>query len=340
MAYVGIDGKARKITNMYVGVDGVARKIIKGYVGVDGIARLIYIASSTPGGGDEPGYSGDPANFPIMAEKNTWYKSSANRTTITEIEFLDTYTPGSYDETWYADVNNTGAITCYRIGSKLIIAGNGSGGINANANSMYMFFGKLDNSYENLTAIRNLSLLNTSNTKNMYGMFYCCSSLTYLNVSNFNTSNVSNMGGMFWNCKSLVLLDLSNFDTSNNYYMEHLFTNCQAMVSVDMSSFITSKVVNMTGMFAGCSNLNKIDISRFDTSNVDDISQMFARCSSLTSLDLSNFDTSNIIQMIYTFQNCSNLKTIYVSRDKWVIRDDCNTNNMFSGCGTDHLTYI
>ena len=40
--YIGIDGKARKLTKGYIGVDGVARKIKKAYIGVDGIARLIY----------------------------------------------------------------------------------------------------------------------------------------------------------------------------------------------------------------------------------------------------------------------------------------------------------
>lgn len=38
-AYVGIDGKARKATDLYIGIDGKARKIVRAYVGVDGKAR-------------------------------------------------------------------------------------------------------------------------------------------------------------------------------------------------------------------------------------------------------------------------------------------------------------
>lgn len=38
-AYVGIDGKARKATDLYVGIEGKARKIIRAYVGVDGKAQ-------------------------------------------------------------------------------------------------------------------------------------------------------------------------------------------------------------------------------------------------------------------------------------------------------------
>ena len=43
-AYVGVDGKARKIKKGYVGVDNVARKVKKGYVGVGGVARPFFSA--------------------------------------------------------------------------------------------------------------------------------------------------------------------------------------------------------------------------------------------------------------------------------------------------------
>lgn len=38
-AYVGINGKARKVDKLYVGVNGKARQVVKGYVGVNGKAR-------------------------------------------------------------------------------------------------------------------------------------------------------------------------------------------------------------------------------------------------------------------------------------------------------------
>ena len=43
-AYVGVDGKARKITSGYVGVSGKARKIVKAYVGIGGVARPCWSA--------------------------------------------------------------------------------------------------------------------------------------------------------------------------------------------------------------------------------------------------------------------------------------------------------
>lgn len=38
-AYIGVDGKARKIKKAYIGVDGKARKIKKAYIGIGGVAR-------------------------------------------------------------------------------------------------------------------------------------------------------------------------------------------------------------------------------------------------------------------------------------------------------------
>lgn len=38
-AYIGINGKARKVEKIYIGVNGKARQVVKGYVGVNGKAR-------------------------------------------------------------------------------------------------------------------------------------------------------------------------------------------------------------------------------------------------------------------------------------------------------------
>lgn len=46
---------------------------------------------------------------------------------------MDSYTPSdNVDEQWAADADGTGAIACYRTGTELIMAGNGSGSIKAN----------------------------------------------------------------------------------------------------------------------------------------------------------------------------------------------------------------
>ena len=40
--YIGIGGKAKKVSKMYIGIGGVAKKIKKGYIGVGGVAKLFY----------------------------------------------------------------------------------------------------------------------------------------------------------------------------------------------------------------------------------------------------------------------------------------------------------
>lgn len=40
--YVGVNGKARQVTDMYVGVNGKARKVTAIYVGVNGKARKVF----------------------------------------------------------------------------------------------------------------------------------------------------------------------------------------------------------------------------------------------------------------------------------------------------------
>ena len=297
---------------------------------------------------------------PTMAAADSWYKSSEDRDQITKITFRDIYTPTStVDETWFADENNTGAITCYRTGTEIIIAGNGSGKIMANPNSSYMFTDYYDdeNIFYVLAAIDNLALLDTSNVTNMESMFAYCERISSIDFSNFNTSKVSNMKNMFRYLGDLTSLNLSSFNTSSVTTMESMFYDCSSLTNLNLSSFNTSKVRDMSYMFYGCARLTSLNLSSFNTSKVTDISDMFARCSSLMTLDLSSFNTSNVTlmdslfeecssliildlssfntsnvtYMMLMFNSCSNLTTIYAS-DKWNTDKVSRSNYMFTGC--------
>ena len=297
---------------------------------------------------------------PTRAAADSWYKSSEDRDQITKITFRDIYTPTStVDETWFADENNTGAITCYRTGTEIIIAGNGSGKIMANPNSSYMFTDYYDdeNIFYVLAAIDNLALLDTSNVTNMESMFAYCErissidfsnfntskvsnmknmfryfgDLTSLNLSSFNTSSVTTMESMFYDCSSLTNLNLSSFNTSKVRDMSYMFYGCARLTSLNLSSFNTSKVTDISDMFARCSSLMTLDLSSFNTSNVTYMDSLFGECSSLIILDLSSFNTSNVTYMMLMFNSCSNLTTIYAS-DKWNTDKVSRSNYMFTGC--------
>ncbi|WP_156885139.1 BspA family leucine-rich repeat surface protein, partial [Oribacterium sp. NK2B42] len=175
----------------------------------------------------------------------------------------------------------------------------------------------------------NLSGLDTSNVKDMGGMFSNCTGLASLDVSSFNTSNVKNMRDMFCWCTGLTSLDVSNFDTSNVEDMSDMFDGCSTLTSLNVSKFDTSNVTNMSYMFNYCSGLTALDLSGFNTSNVKFMAGMFRLCSGLTTLDLSSFDTSIVTDMGSMFQNCGNLSTILVS-ENWTTNAVQLSNQMFT----------
>ena len=273
-----------------------------------------------------------PPDPPTMAAGSSWYKSTENRNTITKITFMDRYTPSTEaDETWFADENNNGDITCYRTGTEIIIAGNGAGKIQANANSSYMFsYTSRSYCFKKLTSIENLSLLDTSKVTTMYYMFYGCSGLPSIDLSDFDTSNVTTMASMFNYCDGLKSIDLSGFDTSKVTDMSHMFYCCSSLPSIDLSDFDTSKVTTMYYMFYACSSLPSIDLSDFDTSNVTTMASMFNYCDGLKSIDLSGFDTSKVTDMSHMFYGCIGLTSIDLSGFDTSKVTDMNT--MFHAC--------
>ena len=270
---------------------------------------------------------------PTMAAGSSWYKSTKKRTTITKITFMDSYKPSApADEKWTADVNDTGDITCYRTGTEIVIAGNGTGKIQANADSTHMFSNAAYNTqFFKLTSIENLTLLDTSNVTNMRYMFYDCTKLKNLDLSTFNTTNVTDMSFMFEGCSVLTNLDLSTFNTTNVTDMHYMFSGCSGLTNLNVSTFNTTNVTAMNGMFEYCSGLTSLDVPGFDTTNATGMGYMFANCSGLTSLDISTFNTTNVTNMNGMFANCSKLVTIYAS-DKWNTDKVDNSIYMFSSC--------
>ena len=184
-----------------------------------------------------------------------------------------------------------------------------------------------------------VSSFDTSKVTDIDNMFYNCGSLTSLDVSNFDTSKVTNMSDMFFGCSGLTSLDVSKFDTSQVTEMGSMFEYCSKLTSLDVSKFDTSQVTNMGHMFQNCSSLTSLDLRNFNTSQVTIMHEMFKGCSELTGLDLRNFDTSKVTNMRYMFGSCSKLTKITVS-NKWVIKSGTLTTDMFSNCGTNHVTVV
>ena len=166
--------------------------------------------------------------------------------------------------------------------------------------------------------------IDTSETLSMYQLFDGCTVLMsqYLDISGFDTKNVKDMYGMFYVCRNLSYLDLSHFDTSSlEGRLTYMFKDCQKLERVDMSSFDTSRITDMFEMFSSCLQLKEITFSnKFVTSNVTSFNSMFSGCQQISYLDLSSFDTSSATDMTQMFANCFALDTIKLGKGwtKWL----------------------
>ena len=184
--------------------------------------------------------------------------------------------------------------------------------------------------FSNCWRLKSLDLenFNTQNVTNMEGMFHGCSALTSLDLKNFNTQNVTNMSWMFEGCEALTSLDLKNFNTQNVTEMILMFSFCKALTSLDLKNFDTQNVTNMRDMFSGCEALTSLDLKNFNTQNVTNMGSMFDGCEALTSLDLKSFNTQNVTGMSSMFGHCKALTTIH-SNTAWQCLD---SEFMFYNC--------
>ena len=184
--------------------------------------------------------------------------------------------------------------------------------------------------YHALQQIEGLEYLNTSEVKDMGGMFSVCLRLTSLDLSHFNTQNVTDMRDMFAACRGLTSLDLSHFNTQKVTDMGWMFYGCSGLTSLDVSHFNTQKVTDMHYMFSDCSGLTSLDVSHFNTQNVTDMGDMFSNCWRLTSLDVSHFNTQNVTYMGEMFRGCSGLTSLDLSH--FNTQNVTKMSGMFSDC--------
>jgi surface protein len=178
-------------------------------------------------------------------------------------------------------INWTGWVSPWDAYKQYIVEINFTDTIIAGESLCFLFAGLLG-----LTTITGLDYFDTTNVKDMHGMFYGASSLESLDLSGFDTTNVVDMYAMFYGANSLESLDLSGFDTTNVRYMHFMFYAANKLDSLDLSGFNTTNVVDMSDMFQGVISLESLDLSGFDTANVVDMSSMFYGASSLRELTL------------------------------------------------------
>lgn len=114
------------------------------------------------------------------------------------------------------------------------------------------------NGFLQLTEIKGIKNLNTSNVSDMAYMFAGCSKLKSVDLTYMYSPYVKNMSYMFCDCSSLKTVYLKGLNTSNVENMNNMFERCTSLGYLDLSSFNTQKVKNFEKMFYGCSWLKAI----------------------------------------------------------------------------------
>lgn len=140
------------------------------------------------------------------------------------------------------------------------------------------------NGFSQLTEIKGIKNLNTSEVRYMSYMFAGCSKLKSVDLTYMNLQNVEDMSYMFNYCLVLKMVYLKGLNTSNVKNMKSMFELCKSLEHLDLSSFDTQKVKNFQRMFYECNSLKAIYASPKFVVNVSDLdskANMFYRCYNL-----------------------------------------------------------
>ena len=250
----------------------------------------------------------DETEMPMLVPCDKWYDFTVARSNIQSVEFRDTYIPdGTEVGCINGDVNQKGDIKVYLLAGRkrVIIAGNGSGGILANENCIEMF-----KNFKGLLEVRELGVFNVSKVRCMDSMFDSCMCLELIDPSSFNTSSVESMCSMFQNCSCIEHLDLSRWDLSRVKDTSYMFYNCAALQSIDIPQMTETSIENMAYMFAECYELKDPNLHGLKTGKATNMTAMFRNCVSLQDPDLSFLDTKKLQNGYMMFEGCTGLKRL------------------------------
>lgn len=244
---------------------------------------------------------------PILLASDTWFTSGATsagvtKASITSVSIVDTYTPQAEYKSWNCAVTDTGTATVFVEGTKLTIAGDGSGKVRANSDSSNLFKG-----FTGLTSFDS-GVFDTSGLVSLYRGFYDCSSLEHLDLTSWNVERLTNLQAAFNGMYALKTLLVHNWNTISLTNMRATFQCSPSIEELDLSGWVVDNVTTMYGAFSGhqtyggFSHLKKIiGYENWNVEKVTDMGGMFAVNDSMTSIDLSkwkNTACTNTSQMM------------------------------------------
>ena len=148
--------------------------------------------------------------------------------------------------------------------------------------------------------VLDLSDLNTSNVKDMSGMFSNIN-VHKLILGDMNTSKVETMQDMF-GVATIDEVDLSKLQTDNVKNLSLMFRAFDTREDLVLSNFNTSSVIDFEGMFYSTTS-PIIDITNFNFSNAENINNMFYE-NNAQYIYLNDFNVNKIKNNILVFNEC------------------------------------
>ena len=198
-------------------------------------------------------------------------------------------------------------------------------------------------SFQSKSNLLRVDYIDTSKINTAQGMFYKCSSMTYLNMP--YVTYVETMEGMFNGCTKLQLIDgMEKWNTANNNNYGSAFRDLKSIKKLPIENFNVSNVHAMGAAFSGTvlESFEGFDFSKWKTPYIQYLSGTFTGVNA-TEIDLSSFDVRNVGALAQLFYKCTNLKKVNLSN--WILTEEhynwqgpeldlnpLTTNYLFGNC--------
>ena len=270
-----------------------------------------YLPENIPSGVAGTYYAKGTMVPPMLAEKDTWYRTTKPMSDITTITVEDEHTmTGLEVDTWVADADQTGTIICYVTDEVLYIVNNGSADytkmlLSPDISNMFSGFVNL----ETVTGLSRFNSVNVTTAKNVFGDEggVGANHVKRLEgIESWNMSNLSEASYMFSGC-GLPTLDLSAWNLSSLTSMKDMFRNCKSS-TINLTGIDVDAVTNMSGAFQDCENLYTLYLSYWHTGAVTDSSNMFKGSDNLLTVYASaETDFTGVANTTDMFDNTSSI---------------------------------
>ena len=143
--------------------------------------------------------------------------------------------------------------------------------------------------YEHHNDILSVSVIDSGiKPYSMLFWFQLFSNLKSVDIKKLDVSECRDWQHTFWCCWSLTELDLSGMNVSQLGIIESMLTDCRSLKTVSFAGWKGSPT-SCGIMFSGCQSLESIDFGDIDFSKTNGVQYMFGYCRSLT-LDCSNWN--------------------------------------------------